>query len=197
LTLSGVSHQFEGRPQLFSAIDESMVGGELVALTGPSGSGKSTLLAIMVGWLKPTWGSVEHSGITSVSWVFQNPYGTARRSAIDHVMLPYLARNMRAVDARARALETLHLFDLDDVAGNSFSQLSGGQAQRLMLARAVACEPALLLIDEPTAQLDQVSATSVISTITALAASDRIVVISTHDQRLSAVASRHIELGVS
>jgi ABC-type nitrate/sulfonate/bicarbonate transport system ATPase subunit len=142
-----LAHWFPGTGTLFSGLDATFDEGALVAVTGPSGSGKSTLLSLLARWEKPREGSVQWEGIASVGWVFQNPHGTARRTALDHVALPLVAQGLGRPEADQRALELLERFDLDAAALRPFAALSGGEGQRLMLARAMAKEPSLLLVD--------------------------------------------------
>lgn len=182
VTLHEVGHRFAGGDQLFRGLTLTLEPDRLYALTGPSGAGKSTLLSMLAGWLQPTEGRIEREPGTRVAWVFQNPHGVAGRTALDHVVLPLLARGSerRAAEQDARAL--LARFELVDRADRAFGTLSGGEAQRLMLARGIASRPDLLLVDEPTAQLDRRTAESVNETIGSLRAPGTIVVIATHDQ---------------
>ena len=94
VTLRDVGHTFTGDTWLFRLLNADLRPDRVYALVGPSGSGKSTLLSILAGWVKPSEGSIQRLNIGKTSWVFQNPIGVARRSVIDHVMLPYLARGL-------------------------------------------------------------------------------------------------------
>ena len=176
-----LEHRFTGTETLFEHLDFTVEPGQTLAICGPSGCGKSTLLAILAGWEKPTGGSVERDGIHHVGWVFQNPYGVAGRSALDHVVFPLLAKGRSRFQAQDEALEAMRLFDLQYAAHRLFSDLSGGEAQRLMLARAVCSKPDLLLVDEPTAQLDTRTAHSVSNVLGNLAGQGMIVIVATHD----------------
>lgn len=191
----GLGHRFGDQPQLFSNLTTTFQPGKTYALTGPSGSGKSTLLGIIAGWIKPSQGELKRTGITRISWVFQNPYGVAGRTALDHVCLPFIARGTgraKAVEAATGLLATMRL---EQVAHQPFRELSGGEGQRLMLARALASEPDLLLMDEPTAQLDAHTALEVVSVLDSLSARNCIVAIATHDLRVSSACDAIIELG--
>jgi len=193
LTLRGVGHGF-GEVALFHGLDLDVAAGEVVALVGPSGSGKSTLLSIVAGWLAPTEGTVARPGVDHVGWVFQNPHGVAARTALDHVVLPILARGAHRRDAETEARGILEMFDVEHVAERPFRALSGGEAQRLMLARAVATRADLLLVDEPTAQLDMATAATVDAVLAGLARSGAAVLVATHDPRTRDACDRIVDL---
>lgn len=168
--------------------------GSTIAVCGPSGCGKSTLLSILAGWEKPYAGTVTREGVSRVGWVFQNPYGVAERTALDHVVFPLLAKGMRRKEAEPKALEAMGLFDLEYVADRRFSDLSGGEAQRLMLARAVCSKPDMLLVDEPTAQLDTRTAHSVSHVLNNLSGQGMIVLVATHDPDTRDACDRVLDL---
>lgn len=189
-----LGHAFPGTGMLFTGLDVDLRGGEVVALVGPSGSGKSTLLSILAGWVSPMEGVVDRSAVTHTGWVLQNPLGVARRTALDHVVLPLLGKGSSRAEAEPLAREILQRFHLAAVAERQFRALSGGEAQRLMLARAVATGSGLLLVDEPTAQLDPATAATVNAVLTGLADQDTIVVIATHDPHTRDACSRVIDL---
>lgn len=197
LTTAGLTHQFTGQQPLFENLGLTLNPGGLTALMGPSGSGKTTLLTILAGWVSPTSGTVTRDGIDRVAWVAQNPHGAAKRAALDHVVLPLLARGFRRRDAEIRAAALLAEFHLDAVADRLFRHLSGGEAGRLMLACAVAANPDLLLVDEPTAQLDPASSTRIIDVLGGLADSGRIVLVATHDTRVKDACTAVVVLGGS
>ena len=152
------------------------------------------MLSILAGWERPAEGTVERSGVDRIGWVFQNPYGVPERSALDHVVFPLLAKGERRRDAEPEAMAAMELFDLGYAAGRRFSDLSGGEAQRLMLARAVCSKPDLLLVDEPTAQLDTRTAHSVSHVLGNLAGQGMIVVVATHDPDTRDACERVIDL---
>ena len=184
LGLAGVGHRFPGCPPLFEDLTADLAPGHVYALTGPSGSGKSTLLGIIAGWIPPTSGSIAREGITGIQWVFQSPHGVAGRTALDHVSLPLLARGLSRADADTAAHTLLQDMGIAHLASGAFRHLSGGEGQRLMIARALAANPDLLLLDEPTAALDHRTAQEVVDVVAALAQRDCIVVIATHDPRV-------------
>ena len=203
LRLVDVGHAFAGRSPLFEGISAAFGAGDVVALTGPSGSGKSTLLSIIAGWLRPTHGRVDLPRSVVTAWVFQNPHGVARRTALDHGALPVVARGATRAEADAEAMELLESFHLRDVASRRFGELSGGEAQRLMLARAAArvsgtasASAGLMLVDEPTAQLDRANATAVVDALESLARLGAVVVIAPHDVRVRQRCTRVLDLGV-
>lgn len=182
VSLDSVAHDYRGQHRLFSNLTAELLPDHVYALVGPSGSGKSTLLSLLAGWYPPLSGTIAFEGVDRVGWVFQNPHGVAQRSALDHVSLPLQAGGARRPAAKLRALTLLREFGLADVASHRFSELSGGEAQRLMLARGIAAAPQLLLVDEPTAQLDMRTAERVNESLQALAHRGAIVVVATHDQ---------------
>ena len=190
----GLAHAFAPSPPLFTSLDIDLVPGEVVALVGPSGSGKSTLLSILAGWVTPTAGTVERVGVDHIGWVLQNPHGVPRRTALDHVVLPLLARGAARPDAEDRALAIMERFALAAVADRQFRALSGGEAQRLMLARAVATGSDLLLVDEPTAQLDLTTAATVNAVLAGIAQDDSIVVVATHHPHTRDACTRVVDL---
>ncbi|BDR55160.1 hypothetical protein KIMH_12710 [Bombiscardovia apis] len=182
VSVEDLGHRFTGTDTLFEHVTFTVESGQTLAVCGPSGCGKSTLMSILAGWQTPTAGVVNLDGVGRIGWVFQNPYGVAQRSALDHVVLPLLAKGERRKQAEIRAVETLRLFDLEATAMRPFSALSGGEAQRLMLARAVCSRPDLLLVDEPTAQLDTRTAHSISRVLGNLAGQGMAVVVATHDE---------------
>ena len=190
----GLAHEFPGTRRLFTNLELALVPGEVVAVVGPSGSGKSTLLSILAGWVKPVEGTVTWSGVESTGWVFQNPHGVPRRTALDHVVVPLLAHGLTRRAAEREALGIMARFGLTDVADRAFRSLSGGEAQRLMLARAVGSSYDLLLVDEPTAQLDMATAATVDAVLANIAQDDVIVVVATHDPRTRDACTRVIDL---
>ena len=196
LLIRGLRHRFPRAPFLFPPITFMAEAKELVAVTGPSGSGKSTLLSILAGWTTATEGTVERVGVSSITWVPQNPFGIPARSVIDHAAFPLIAHGYSRSDADVAARRALDRFGIAHTADRRYSDLSGGEGQRLMLARSTLTPAQLVLVDEPTAQLDPVSAEAVIGVVQHLADEGRIVFIATHDPRLSAVCPRKVELGI-
>lgn len=194
VTITDLSHAHPGGRELFAPVSFEFHPGEVIGLCGPSGSGKSTLLSIVAGWETPTAGSIHREQIATTRWVFQNPHGVPRRTALDHVVFPLLCRGMNRRDAEREADDIIGVFALSAVRDRQFRMLSGGEAQRLMLARAVAAAPDLLLVDEPTAQLDQRTAADVNDTLSGVARSGAIVVIATHDPGTRAACTRVIDL---
>ena len=194
VSVHDLAHRFPGTDVLFEHLDFTAIPGQTVAICGPSGCGKSTLLSILAGWEKPYHGTVERKNVERVGWVFQNPYGVPGRTALDHVVFPLLAKGLRRREAEPQALEAMGLFDLEYAADRRFSELSGGEAQRLMLARAVCSRPDMLLVDEPTAQLDTRTAHSVSHVLGNLAGQGMIVLVATHDPDTRDACGRVIDL---
>jgi ABC-type lipoprotein export system ATPase subunit len=194
VALSHVGHWVSGTDKLFSGVCAEFRAGNIYGVCGPSGCGKSTLLRLVAGWEPPLEGTISRVDVRSVAWVFQNPHGVARRNALDHVAFPLLARGMTRCQATEGALRIMSLFDLAGVAGSPFSSLSGGEAQRLLLARAFAVDPDVLLVDEPTAQLDRRSASTVNHCLEQLAYMGAIVIVATHDPETRAACGFVVDL---
>ena len=194
LEVRNLSHSFPGTGNLFEGLSFQAKAGEMIAIVGPSGSGKSTLLHLIAGWEKPKKGSIVTRGVKKTGWVFQNPVGLPKRSALDHVVVPLLAKGSNRPQAEVEAKKLLDLFHLQQVAQRDFAQLSGGEAQRLMLARALALKPDLLLVDEPTAQLDPKTAREVNEVLGNVAHEDTLVVVATHDEATRNACHRVIDL---
>jgi ABC-type lipoprotein export system ATPase subunit len=158
--------------------------GDRIALVGPSGSGKSTLVHLLAGLDAPTVGAV-HRDAEPVGIVFQGPSLLDPLTIVENVELPLLLAGEG--DARARALAALERLGLRDLADKLPEEISGGQAQRVAVARALVRGPQMILADEPTGQLDHVSAERVIDVL--LAAADHAgaaLVVSTHDPAVAA-----------
>lgn len=192
--LRNISHVFTDSNSLFTELNYDFRDGRKYALVGPSGSGKSTLLSIIAGWVTPTTGTVSMEDIDRTSWVFQNPHGVARRSALDHVALPFLAQGNARPVAEDLALELMTSVNLEQVARRRFHELSGGEAQRLMLVRAIASNPDLLLVDEPTAQLDPKTAATVNQTLQEVSNEGTIIIVATHDARTREACTNVVDL---
>jgi putative ABC transport system ATP-binding protein len=168
--------------------------GMMVALTGPSGSGKSTLLHLLAGLDQPTSGTITWPGLGGspfgrpgvVGMVFQGPSLLPPLDVTENVALPLLLAGQEDKQARARAEAALDEAGLGDLAARLPEELSGGQAQRVAVARALATAPRLILADEPTGQLDSAHAAAVGTLL--LEAAARIgaaLVLTTHDEALA------------
>ena len=163
--------------------------GDRIALLGPSGSGKSTLLHLMGGLDLPSAGEIRWPLLgdrdalrpRQVAMVFQSPSLMPPLSVVENVELP-LILNGGGGDARAAAMEALERVGLADLAEKLPEELSGGQGQRVAMARAIAARPQLLLADEPTGQLDQATGRALLDGLLGwLAGSRTALVIATHD----------------
>jgi putative ABC transport system ATP-binding protein len=165
--------------------------GEQIALTGPSGSGKSTLLHLLAGLDSPTTGTVEWPALGgppaslvpgTVGLVFQGPSLLPDLDIAENVALPLILAGHTDAAARRRALQVLADLDIDDLAAKLPEEVSGGQAQRVAVARALVGEPRLILADEPTGQLDHTSAAAVIALLRSRAHGlGAALVVTTHD----------------
>jgi lipoprotein-releasing system ATP-binding protein len=127
VTLDGVGHHFPDGPVLFAGLSLVLEPGHTYAVVGPSGSGKSTLLAIIAGSVRPREGAVHRVGNDRIGWVHQNPLGSPRRTAMDHVVLALLLRGLTRSRAVAPARELLIDFGLVEIADQQLRTLSGGR----------------------------------------------------------------------
>ena len=199
VSLENVSrHYVDGRLQLAALISVSchVIASARVAVVGPSGSGKSTLLHLMAGLDKPTSGVVRWPTLgpeaelrpDQICVVFQTPSLLPTLTAVENVELSWLLSKKNEADARPAALRTLEKLGLSAIADKLPGELSGGQMQRVAVARAVVCEPRLILADEPTGQLDSSTASKLIEVLIESAShSGAALVVATHDK---AVADR-------
>jgi len=170
--------------------DCDVLRGARIAITGPSGSGKSTLLHLMAGLDEPTVGEVSWPALGSreqlrpgpVAVVFQGPSLLPPLTVEENVALPLSLAGASESESTGAARHALELVDLLDVGDKLPEEISGGQAQRAAVARALAGNPTLILADEPTGQLDRTSATAVVEALLAVAdAAGAALVVATHD----------------
>ncbi len=168
--------------------------GDRIALMGTSGSGKSTLLHLLSGLDRPTSGSVSWPALgacetlrpTKVGLVFQMPSLLAPLTVVENVEIPLLLGEASAEKARAAALDALDHIGLKSIAEKLPEELSGGQAQRVAVARALASGPKLLLADEPTGQLDHPTAQQLFDVLLAsLEGTQTALVVATHDKTVA------------
>ncbi|MCY3546532.1 MAG: ABC transporter ATP-binding protein [Gemmatimonadetes bacterium] len=183
--------------------------GDFLAVTGPSGSGKSTLLHLLGGVDTPTSGEVVFLGrdlarmsveeraavrLEQVGLVFQRFHLLPMLTALENVELPLAAARVPRKLRRARAAAVLERVALADRLHHRPGELSGGQCQRVAIARALANEPALVLADEPTGELDRATSRQVLALFQSLNADGTTLVVATHDLELAAGAKRSIEV---
>lgn len=183
--------------------DCEVFAGQIIGVVGPSGSGKSTLLHLMAGLDDPTVGTVSWPAIGSrdalrpgrVAVIFQGPSLLPPLTVLENVSLPLVIGGMTDRHARDEARAALRTLDLAELADKLPEEISGGQAQRVAVARALAGEPSLILADEPTGQLDRTNGAAVVDLL--LAASQHVgsaLVVSTHDSTVAARLAQRWEM---
>ena len=212
IRLDRVSRTYEmGRVAVHALNDVSLEiqPGEFVAIIGPSGSGKSTMMNILGCLDRPTVGRYVLDGSPvaeldddalaglrsrSIGFVFQSYNLLPRTSALDNVSTPLLYQRVSRKERVARSTAALERLGLADRLDHEPSELSGGQQQRVAIARAIVTDPAILLADEPTGNLDTHAGREVLDLLLELNTAGRTVVLITHDNDVANAAARQIHL---
>jgi putative ABC transport system ATP-binding protein len=208
IELAGIERVFQlgdATVHALAKLDLRISAGEYVAVMGPSGSGKSTLLNLLGLLDRPDAGSYRLEGrdVTTLSpdeqaavrsarigFVFQSFHLVPRLSAAENIALPMMLAGLPAAQRAERVAQALRDFGLENRADHRPDQLSGGQRQRVAIARATIMQPALILADEPTGNLDRHTGDDVIHLLEGLNASGVTLIVVTHDPSLGARASR-------
>jgi putative ABC transport system ATP-binding protein len=212
IDLKNVTKSFHAGEEEYPAVRGVSLGiesGEFVAVMGPSGSGKSTLLSLLGGLSHPTTGTVSVDGIDLGSlgpnklsdfrreylgFVFQSFYLVPYLTAMENVMLPLTVQPGMNGTAKAAALEALRKVGLDAKAHRLPSQLSGGEQERVAIARAIVNKPPVILADEPTGNLDTKTGDHVLDMLQELHKVGHTIVIVTHNVENAKRAGRTIEI---
>jgi ABC-type nitrate/sulfonate/bicarbonate transport system ATPase subunit len=187
LTAAGIGVSFRGRTVL-DGLSLELAEGERCALLGRSGSGKTTLLLVLAGLLAPDAGTLD-TGVTptDVVYVPQAPSLVPELTAVQNASLGLRVRGIAPVLAEDRGRERLRELGLTDADDALPGELSGGMQERVALARALAVEPRLLLVDEPTGALDQATGARTVGVLTGYAArTGATLVVATHDPAVAA-----------
>ncbi|MFJ9081131.1 ABC transporter ATP-binding protein [Streptomyces sp. NPDC102384] len=207
LAATGLHKTYGPTPALDDA-SFSVHPGEVVAVMGPSGSGKSTLLHCLAGIVTPDSGSITYNGreLTAMSdaersalrrgefgFVFQFGQLVPELTCVENVALPLRLNGMKRKEAERRAVEWLQRLEVDDLAGKRPGEVSGGQGQRVAVARSLVTGPRVLFADEPTGALDSLNGERVMELLTdAARTTGAAVVLVTHETRVAAYSDREI-----
>ena len=208
ISFSHVTKKYPGDVVALADLTLSVNEGELVFLTGPSGAGKSTLLKLVAGIERPTGGVLLVSGQDmrklnrttlpflrrKLGLILQQHRLLQDRNVLDNVMLPLVVTGASPQESRQRAMVALERVGLAAKALAAPVSLSGGEQQRVSIARAIVHKPRIILADEPTANLDRTSAKGVIDMLHTFNSAGVTCIISTHDERLLQGADRVFEL---
>jgi ABC-type lipoprotein export system ATPase subunit len=214
IELQGIDRLYKrsGRIKLsaLDGLDLTINEGDFLAITGPSGAGKTTLLNIIGGVDRPSSGMVHiqgrdiynlsspeisHFRNQTIGYMHQFYCLPPHLTVVEQVMLPLLIAGKKPRAARRRSLELLENLGVESLAHSYPHQLSGGQAQRVALARALACSPKILLADEPTGNLDDETAISLIETLGKINKEDGVTtIVVTHDYALIEKADRVVTI---
>jgi len=197
LSVHRVTHRYGGGAPILREITFSYPRSGMLAVTGASGSGKTTLLAIIGGLIGPSDGgdmTFDGGAVPEPTWVFQLPNVLAHRRAADNVAVAALASGASWAGALDDAHVVLDRYGLGHVAAARARTLSGGEVQRLTLARAETMGAPLLLADEPTGQLDHANTVMVAAALRRLADAGTTVVVATHDPSVSNMADATVAL---
>jgi len=211
LDVDGVSRTYPGEPpvEALRGVTLTIGPGELVGIVGPSGSGKTTLLQLMGTLDRPTSGRVRITGLdvaampdedvaylraTRIGFIFQQFFLAEHATALDNVADGLLYAGIPLKQRRQRALDALELVGLAERPHARPTQLSGGQRQRVAIARALVGQPAIVLADEPTGNLDQATGQSILALIDQLHEAGSTIVVITHDHAIAERMPRRVEL---
>jgi putative ABC transport system ATP-binding protein len=189
--------------ELFSGLDLTVWPGERLAVTGPSGSGKSSLLALLSGLARPAGGEVRLDGQPvrtvatpnqGVATILQGYGLVSLLTAVENIEVALIAVGRSHVQATETASDALRRLGLAAHAHQLAEELSGGQQQRVAVARALACEPRLLIADEPTAELDPASRVVVLSRLFEIKDRGAALILATHDPEVAGSCDRVLDL---
>jgi putative ABC transport system ATP-binding protein len=212
IQLSGLGKTYKTQAGEYNALHDinlAVSAGEFVAIMGPSGSGKSTMMHILGALDTPTSGTYELNGknITSynddqlaeirnreIGFVFQSFNLLPRTTVLKNVERPMVYGGVAPLEREKRAMDALALVHIETKANNLSNHISGGQIQRVAIARALVMDPAIILADEPTGNLDSKTAHEIMGIFTQMNKEGRTIILITHEDDIASFAKRKIRL---
>lgn len=197
LLLTQVGVDIEGRSGIFNNISMSVLEGDRIAIMGPSGSGKSTLLAVAGGLTEPSYGQAQWPGLTTendIAWVFQQTFILGYRSVVDNIALAGISSGVSIEEARPEAEWLCHKVGLGRQLSSKAGAISGGERQRIGVARAMMGNPKVIIADEPTASLDEELVMLISNLLINETSSSTAVIVATHDYRVSDLCPKILHL---
>lgn len=210
IELKGISHSYNSKEYLLKDFNLSIAKGEIVAIIGASGSGKSTLLNIVGGIINPNKGEVLLNGVNintlkakeietfkllNLGYIFQSFNLIPFLNVMDNILLPVTLLNKNSAEYRKEAIALLKELNLEHKINSDILELSGGEQQRVAIARSLILKPCIILADEPTGSLDRDNSTNFMKLLKEISSKRGVsIMLVTHDIKVTEYANRVIDI---